>query len=151
MGALLISPTANAHPVQSDSLRKISGDSSINANADEAAVRLANVLQHKTEKANRKKGFFKSTSSRSTEIFSRISKNKHPLPASHKAKYSEFLVTKYDNTALRIKPLMSSDIIATLKKGSKLIVLEREVSWYKVKVHLTGKVGYIHRYMVNRF
>lgn len=63
----------------------------------------------------------------------------------------KLMVTKYDRTALRAKPLMGSDVVANLKQGSKLIVLEREVSWYKVKVHLTGKVGYIHRYMVNRF
>lgn len=151
MGSLVISTTASAHSVQSDSLRKISGDSSINANPEKAAVRLASFQQHKKEKANRKRSFSKATSSGSTRIFSRPSKHQNPLPASARARYTEFLVTTYDNTALRIKPLMSSDIIATLKKDSKLIVLEREVSWYKVKVHLTGKVGYIHRYMVNRF
>lgn len=59
-----------------------------------------------------------------------------------------YLATKYDHTNIRTKPHMSAEVIANLKQGTKLIVLSREVSWYKVKVHGTGKVGYIHRYMV---
>lgn len=59
-----------------------------------------------------------------------------------------YLVTKYDRVNIRKQPNMSAEIVCNLRQDTKLIFLERHVSWYKVKVPRTGQVGFIHQYMV---
>lgn len=51
-------------------------------------------------------------------------------------------------SALRRQPTINSEIIKFLNLDTKLIFMERHVSWFKVKVAKTGQVGYIHQYMV---
>ena len=59
-----------------------------------------------------------------------------------------YLFAVSPESALRRQPSINADIIKILKTDTKLIFLERHVSWFKVKVAETGQVGYIHQYMV---
>ncbi len=63
-------------------------------------------------------------------------------------KKSAHLTTKYDRVNVRSKPNINAGILFRLPQNTKLIILEQHVSWYKIKVAKTGKVGFIHQYMV---
>lgn len=61
---------------------------------------------------------------------------------------TDFLMTKFDRVNVRSKPNINAAVLFRLSQNTKLIVLERHVSWYKIKVTKTGKIGFIHQYMV---
>lgn len=60
------------------------------------------------------------------------------------ATVGKVLVIKLNVVNVRKRPNLNAEIIEKLRKGSKLMILEYQDLWYKIKVAESGNIGYIH-------
>lgn len=56
----------------------------------------------------------------------------------------KFMMLKVNAANVRKRPNLNAEIIEKLRKGSKLMIIEHQNSWYKVKVSQSGNIGYVH-------
>ncbi len=63
--------------------------------------------------------------------------------------HAEVIRVAAEKVALRAEPSTSSQIVATVTKGTLLGVLETTGYWKKVKALKTGEIGYIHSALVD--